>query len=364
MTAFFGQVLINAGNNFLTVDSTDTALRSARWFTWHGESTDRLVDHLAGVITEAAASAVVTASVDADGFLTLTGTAAFEVTNFTGYEIFGFDSDSLTGESEYTAPNRLFASWIPGRPESVSLAPVSTHGQPRSLVAQQQAADKTLCTTEIGEHIFQTFTFEYVTKAKTWDEDGTRNGFVEWFETIQDGRRFLFVPEWIGSSGTYTVWWQYVWNLKDQPEPQIRRQPRTQTTDLYWSIVVPMRGVDPEIAYGSVEADEMSSSPRVIYNTPAIVDVELPLAALGNDVLYTLQNGIAYPFSGGEQLDLSTSGVGGRDTGAEVQGWWHVYLVVDSGVLKPMASQSWRSTTTQVSTSGSFSRWRMIGVIS
>jgi hypothetical protein len=80
-------------------------------------------------------------------------------------------------------------------------------------------------------------------------------------------------------------------------------------------------------------------SPRVLYNDDNLVDVELPFAALGNDVSHKMQDGESYPFSGGMQCSLEASGVLGLDTGSRANNtWYHLYLVVDSGVLKPVWS--------------------------
>lgn len=243
MTAFFGQVVINADNYGLTVDATPTTLDSGSWYTFNDTAIYSLVDHLATVITADASSATVTASVSADGFLTLSGTAAFEVTDFDAADLFGFAGD-LTGASSYVATKRLEASWIPGRLQSDSLSPVSAQGQFRALVAQQQAADATTYTTEIGELISQVLTFEYISKAKAWEGvDSTRNSFETFFATIRDGRKVLFIPEWEGSSGSYGDQHEYVWNLKDNPAPAMTRQPQTKTTDMYWKIVCNLRGV-------------------------------------------------------------------------------------------------------------------------
>jgi hypothetical protein len=239
---FFGQMPINADNSGLTVDGTPTALTDGSWYTWHDIDAQSLVDHLAAVITAAAASATVIAVVDDDGFLTLEGSAAFDVAGFAAFDLFGFASPSLSGGSSYTAVKRLEGSWFPQLFETNVFAPTSKQGKPRALVAQQQAADKTPYAESIGQLIFQSLTFEYITKAKSWDDDGARSSFTGFFETIRDGRKILFVPNWRGSDD-YTIYHEYVWNLKDQPAPNVKRQAKTRATDLYWTIVFNLRGI-------------------------------------------------------------------------------------------------------------------------
>lgn len=80
-------------------------------------------------------------------------------------------------------------------------------------------------------------------------------------------------------------------------------------------------------------------SPRVLWNSASVVDVELPFAALGVSTYYRLQDGQIYPFPGGLQCDLTASGIGGLDTGSEAPNtWYHLYLVLDGSILKPIFS--------------------------
>lgn len=88
-----------------------------------------------------------------------------------------------------------------------------------------------------------------------------------------------------------------------------------------------------------VEETEDMPSPHVVYVDADSVDVELPLVALGNTVGYKLQDGVVYGFAGGETCDLTLSGVGGLDTGSRANDtWYYLYLVPDSGALKPIFS--------------------------
>lgn len=239
MSAFFGTVLINADNHGLTVDSGACELTSGVWYGWHPTSALSACDMLASVIT-ANSVRTVTASVSADGFLTLAGDGAFSVEDFDAHDVFGFTSDSLTGASSYVADSRLLASWIPGREPSDSLAPLDEGYATVTLVAQDEAADRSVYTTKIGEQRRQTLRFDFVSQAKAWRT--SRSGAVDWWETCDDGRAMVYVPGWTGTSGgPYSVFWVYRLDLKATPSLEPKREQRTAPTSLYWTVELQLR---------------------------------------------------------------------------------------------------------------------------
>lgn len=107
-----------------------------------------------------------------------------------------------------------------------------------------------------------------------------------------------------------------------------------------WAALGARRLEDEDLISGPEITEELEMpSPRVEYNDPSTVDVELPFGALGQPVTYKLQDGQTYQFLGGESCDLDSGGVNGLDTGTKANNtWYHLYLVVSGGVLKPIFS--------------------------
>lgn len=241
--AFFGQVLINTLNSTITVDSTDGNLTSGTYYGWtpdaYGDGYNSAVDELANTISSLASSAVVTASISADGYLTLTGTASFDIENFDAYDLFGFSSDSMTGETSYTATSRVQASWIPGRDPSSMFGSLSSQGRVVPIVSQAQGADGTTYTSLIGTIVKQKLALSYLSGEATWGGDSARNSGEEWYETCCDGRKILFIPNFTGS-GSYTTYWEYVLNLMDMKDWAPKRHG---PSDTLWKVEISLLGV-------------------------------------------------------------------------------------------------------------------------
>ncbi len=77
--------------------------------------------------------------------------------------------------------------------------------------------------------------------------------------------------------------------------------------------------------------------------TPATVKVYVPHGAMDESVSYKLKGGNTYPLEATEgapqTCTLASTGVGGLDTGTRaVNKWYHLYLVPDGGILKPIFS--------------------------
>jgi hypothetical protein len=86
------------------------------------------------------------------------------------------------------------------------------------------------------------------------------------------------------------------------------------------------------------EEDMMVELPRLTYAGISSITVIAPPGHVATVIRVQLQDNNFYSFGGPQTWDPSVSGIGGRDTGIESNGWWYLYLVVDAGVLKPIGS--------------------------
>jgi hypothetical protein len=247
MSVFFGEVVINAENRSVTVGASTGTITTGTYYGWSPVNAESACYWLAAQLTTLGAVAV-TAVVSSDGLLSVrTVSTALVITGFEAYDLFGFDADHFTladtghGFYSYTATKRIYGSWVPGTEPADSLCPVTSHGVSTPLTAQDQGADGTAYTSTFGALVRQSLTFEYVTKAGAWNVDSTRSSVEEFYDTCDDGRRVLYIPEWAGSGGSYTAYWDYVIDLKKTPETPAKRQRKS--TDIFWIVTLELLGV-------------------------------------------------------------------------------------------------------------------------
>lgn len=241
MSGFFGRYLITEDNDGLTVDGNPGTLTNGYYYTWHPTSAYSLIAHIASVMSSLSGKTITASINSTTGKVTLSGSAAFTVSNWQTYHVLGFTSGSLSGSDEYVGTNAALYVWLPGRDPSDAVAPTSlVAGEPVVRASQQRTPNGAVYTSKWAELDDQELEFQYLTRAKTWPVNADNSSLYEfWQDTLSQGRQFIYVPGY--PDDTSVVHTYRAAEVKDGQGLGARRQ--LGPVETYWKWRVKLFGV-------------------------------------------------------------------------------------------------------------------------